>query len=85
MKGDPEVLIPPALSSHLPFFKKLTKQEAGKTELYHPVIHIQEEVAGKRFALHVLLVLSTQTFTKLRMPIRTQFPFSPFPEFSCKI
>ena len=63
MKGDPEVLIPPAhFSSHLPFFKKLTEQQLGKTELYHSAIHIQEEAAGQQLALHVLIVLLTQTF-----------------------
>lgn len=59
MKGDPEVLIPPAFfSAHLLFLKKLSEEQLGNTELYHSAIHIQEELPGQ-FALHVLLILLT--------------------------
>lgn len=59
MKGDPEVLIPPAFfSAHLSFLKKLTEEQLGNTELYHSAIHIQEELLGQ-FALHVLIILLT--------------------------
>lgn len=59
MKGDPEVLIPPAFfSAHLPFLKKLSEEQLGNTELYHSAIPIQEELPGQ-FALHVLVILLT--------------------------
>lgn len=59
MKGDPEVLIPPAFfSAHLPFLKKLSEEQLGNTELYHSAIYIQEELPGQ-FALHVLVILLT--------------------------
>lgn len=62
MKGDPEVLIPPAFfSAHLPFLKKLTEEQLRNTELYHSVIHIQEAFLGQ-FALHVLIILLTSAF-----------------------